>query len=306
VDRPFLPIQRHWVIVNDLAFLQIDVEGVLIPSSEIVQAVLNQMNLKESSISAFAQHSNAIVRTLEQFIYSRLMALHGNIDKQRQLDLYSEQFLLLKEIADATNFKFDLYQQKWIMMSWFQSVPGNHGGVSSSVVRKELAKMIERNPLDDSRHPVRKSIEDGYPELEIYPEYVEARDINIQFTRNHMDLAKTDPAMERMVRRHIDISRELATVTEKMRKGKGEIKLYFFCRFCGEAKLLPAGKKRSHCGAKKCKAADSTSRNEPTYKRRDWIEDPLVRPKLCVGCESRRRKLNSGRYCRSCWDKTPF
>jgi hypothetical protein len=279
-------------------FEQINVFGRDIPCKSCIEEVWGE--LSKSSQIELHTYSNEVVSKLKEDFNMPLIS-----DCYTQLDragLVYGCFQVDIELCELTGLYFPTVIQAQFICLWFISLLGNFPGNRMQKVRKLMPTNIAfHNGYEISQSRAKYFTEEidplpDYSRLEKHYEYLVATRTLEWFYY----FCEINPRTSDWVSRKLQIILALATISE------GETgSIIVFCPFCRCLSIEAQSTRQNvHCESAKCKATYSTSFNTSKYKRTDWVKDPNVSPKLCVGeCESRQKWLNNQRYCRRCWDK---
>lgn len=280
---------------NGFDFDQVDVFGKSIPCEYCIEQAWGE--LSDSSKLEFHTYSNVVVKKMREDFQIPL----SNYQIVRNF-LVSTFYQIDRKLCFATGFNFTTLIQANFAYRWFISLLGNFPGNRLSTVEKlvpiiYVAHSGGKLTKTDKANANRVNSMPDYSRLSKLSEFEKAEKILENFGRRVKALVPLDSevSLAFMVKNGIII--ELAKLGESK-----DGSIIAFCPFCRCLSCVTLTTKQfTHCV--NCDKAYKKSLRPK--KITDWVKDPNVRPKLCIGeCGSRDRGLNSQRYCRECWKKT--
>jgi hypothetical protein len=283
--------------MEELFLKQVDIYGRLIPSDETLWDLLYDLKTAENRLH-FSAYSNEALGAI-QHRYNFHKDVFYDLRKYPSWQLI-ELYELNAELEciwakQAAIVGLDIYSflQSKAVDTWFVTVLGNFTNYNlTAIVRSQPAAKAST-----------------LSHLQKYLEYREARDIIELFVKLVDDNILINPGMktleddaQKLCSRMAKTLNEDILEANKNNEFKSRETFAYTCPFCGVYKLIKKSIKPKSCGSPQCEKDYWKAQKPPRYKRTDWVLDPDVRPRSCLGtCGSHRRGLNSERYCESCW-----
>jgi hypothetical protein len=283
--------------MEELFLKKVDIYGRLIPSDETLWDVLYDLKTAENRLH-FSAYSNEAIGAI-QHRYNFHKDVFYDLRKYpswQLIELYelnAELECIWAKQATIVGLDIELLLQSKAVDTWFVTVLGNFTNYNmTAIIRSQsAAKALTLSHLQK------------------YPEYRKARDSIEMFVRFVDENILINPEIKNLEGDAQKLYSRMAKTLDKdileANKNDGfrsRDNFAYVCPFCGVYKLTKKSIKPKSCGSPQCEKDYWKAQKSRRYKRTDWVFDPDVRPRSCLGtCGSHRRELNSERYCRSCW-----
>lgn len=291
------------ILIEGVSLLQINIEGEWMPPKASILEIIEGIENKDTA-RQFANISNKITAHLDKQYnsYKYIDKSTDDIELER-LNYYIQIFLI--EYRQISIIGIELYPQFVqlnFLYSWYLLVIGGFNGGDVKKIKDGLSHMIKVLKGNMPYTPLKKKqIMQHYSKLDKYPGYVLARDFIEEINKKIGFVAMTNRELDNLQIYKLELIKNSGTSLVKNNSG---ISYQVFCPYCKDFFISTQNKSPKCCGSPKCHREYEKAQKKSQFKRTDWVEDPTVSPRLCVGeCQSRQKKLNSKRHCKPCWEK---